>query len=111
MTELDAVWVRQVCTLPTVDRPVRLDEFDELFATSLRGVVRVSPTVVQWSLDPAAEEAVRDLTARESQCCSFFRFGFVATGDMLLVDVEVPAAQIIVLDALTARAADAMGKR
>jgi hypothetical protein len=106
MTDVHAVWVPQACTLPTVDQPLRLKEFDDLFATSLRGLSRVSPTMLRWSLDPAVEEVARDLTARESQCCSFFHFDFASVGDDLIVEVEVPAEQVAVLDALATRAAE-----
>lgn len=109
MTDVNDVWVPEACTLPTVDQPLRLKEFDDLFATSLRGLTRVSPTMLRWSLDPAAEQVARDLTARETECCSFFRFTFSLPGDVLTVDVEVPPAQVAVLDALASRAA-AMGQ-
>jgi hypothetical protein len=56
-------------------------------------------------LDPAAEAVARDLTARETACCSFFRFSFTPGGDTLRLDVEVPETQVEVLDALAARAA------
>ena len=105
MIDVDEVWVPEACTLPTVDQPSRLREFDDLFATSLRGLSRISPTMLRWSLDPAAESIARDLTARETECCSFFYFGFSSPGDVLTVDVEVQAAQVAVLDALAARAA------
>lgn len=105
MTELpDDVWVPQACTLPTTEQPLRLREFDDVFATVLRGQDRVSPVVLRWVFDPAAEATLRDLTARESECCSFFGFDFTG-GQGLLVDVTVPAAQVAVLDALQARAA------
>src|SRR5690348_16526591 len=68
MTDLDA------CTLPTAERPLRLAEFQTLFATALRGQERLSPTHLRWRIDPAAESTARDLTARESECCSFFAF-------------------------------------
>ena len=104
MTDTDEMWVPQACTLPTEDRPLRLSEFDELFATSLRGLGWVSPTVLRWALDPAAEEGARDLTARETECCSFFSFAFALVGDDLMVEVQVPPAQVAVLDALASRA-------
>jgi len=49
---------------------------------------------------------VRDLAGRESQCCSFFTFTITADrpGHVVL-DIEVPAAHVDVLDALTRRAA------
>jgi hypothetical protein len=104
MSMNEAVWVPEACTLPTVERPLRLAEFDDLFATALLGQLRVSRTRLRWQLDPAVQERARDLTARESSCCSFFTFSFTTTGDGLQVDVEVPAGQVAVLDALTQRA-------
>jgi hypothetical protein len=93
------------CTLPTADRPLRLAEFDDLFASSLRDQQRISPTVLRWTLDPAAEATARDLTRRESECCSFFVFTFTPGPATLRLDVEVPATQAEVLDALAQRAA------
>ena len=101
----DAVWVPEACTLPTLERPLRLAEFDDLFATALLRQQRISPTRLQWHLDPGAEGLARDLTERESSCCSFFVFAFT-TANGLQVDVEVPSEQVAVLDALTARAAE-----
>ena len=105
MTEADKVWVPDACTLPTVDQPVRLSEFDELFATALHHQVRLSPQRLRWELDSQAEQTARDLTSRETQCCSFFTFDFTTTEDELVVEVTVPPAQTDVLDALAARAA------
>jgi hypothetical protein len=101
-------WLPQACTLPTVAQPLRQAEFDALFATALRGQHRTAPTRLRWELDPAAEDRVRDLTARESQCCSFFAFTFNPPDKALRLDVEVPAAHVKVLDALAARAAAGM---
>jgi hypothetical protein len=95
----------QACTLPVVERPLRLAEFDDLFATALRDQQRLSPTWLRWRLDPAAETTARDLTARESSCCSFFSFSFAPDGDLLNLDVRVPVAHVEVLDALAVRAA------
>jgi hypothetical protein len=112
MTGEDQVWVPEACTLPTVDQPLRLAEFDDLFATALRDQRRLSPTVLRWRLDPAAEPVARDLTARESSCCSFFTFTFAAASEgeheAVNLDVQVPAAQIAVLDALAGRAVAGM---
>ncbi|WP_329109984.1 hypothetical protein OG792_14110 [Micromonospora sp. NBC_01699] len=101
----DHAWVPEACTLPTVERPLRLAEFDELFATALHGQQRLSSTALRWDLDPAAEATARDLTGRESGCCSFFSFTFRPDVDGLRLDVEVPAAYVEVLDALAQRAA------
>jgi len=104
-TTEDQAWVPEACTLPTVDRPLRLAEFDDLFATALRGQQRLSATTLRWDLDPAAETTARDLTGRESSCCSFFSFTFHPGDGTLQLDVEVPDAHVAVLDALGERAA------
>jgi hypothetical protein len=100
----NVTWVPAACTLPTAERPLRLAEFDALFATALRGQQRLSPTRLRWRLDPAAEHTARDLTARESACCSFFTFTFAPADGDLRLDVDVPASQADMLDALAARA-------
>ena len=95
----------QACTLPTVEQPLRVAEFDALFARSLRDVQRLAGTRLRLLLDPDVEAVARDLTARESECCSFFTFTLTRVGGGLQVDVEVPAVQVAVLDALAVRAA------
>ena len=106
MSDLHESWVPTTCTLPTVEQPLRLQEFDRLLATALREQTRVSDTVLRWSLDRTREATARDLMARESTCCSFFMFDLTVTDTNLLVDVRVPSAQVPVLDALAARAAE-----
>ena len=108
MTTNDPVWAPQACTLPTAERPVRVAEFDELFATGLRGQQRLARTRLRWRLDVDAEATARDLTSRESECCSFFTFTFAPAGDALQLDVEVSAGHVAVLDALARRAAAGM---
>lgn len=111
MTMDDEAWVPQACTLPTAQRPLRLAEFDELFATAVHGQQRLSPTRLRWRLDPAAEAMARDLAERENQCCSFFAFTFAEAGGELQLDVDVPAAYVDVLDGLAARAGTGMSGR
>ena len=108
MSSVDEVWVPDACALPTVEQPLRLTEFDALFATGLVDQERVTPHLLRWSLNPKAEDVARDLTARETECCSFFTFSFTSQPDVLSVDVRVPPAQVKVLDALAARAAAGM---
>jgi hypothetical protein len=105
MTTDDEAWVPEACTLPTAQRPLRLAEFDDLFATAVCGRQRLSPTRLRLRLDAAAEARARDLTERETQCCSFFTFTFTADDGFVRLDVEVPAAHVEVLDALSERAA------
>jgi hypothetical protein len=42
MTTDDLAWVPDACSLPTVDRPLRLTEFDDLFAVAVRRVEPVA---------------------------------------------------------------------
>lgn len=107
MATSDETWVPQACTLPTPQRPLRVAEFDQLFATALRGQQRLSPTELQWELDPDAEPMLRDLTARETACCSFFTFTISPGASGLRLDVRVPGNYVQVLDALAARASAA----
>jgi hypothetical protein len=109
MTPNDAAGARvpDACTLPVVEQPLRLAEFDSLFAGALRGQRRMAATRLRWMLDPGAEAFARDLTDRETRCCSFFTFAFAPAGDDLLLDVEVPQSQVSVLDALETWAASA----
>lgn len=99
-------WAPQACTLPTAEQPLRVAEFDDLFAGGLRGLDRVAPTKLQLRLDAEVEATARDLTARETSCCSFFSFDYTAAADgELVLSVTVPESQIPVLDGLAARAA------
>ncbi|WFE52507.1 hypothetical protein [Micromonospora sp. WMMD1155] len=103
----DDAWVPEDCTLPTAERPLRLAEFDQFFAEAVRGLDRLSAQHLRFHLDGGTqvEEAARDLTTRESSCCSFFTFGLSRPdGKSLLLDVRVPAAHVDVLDALVKRA-------
>ena len=101
--------VPDACTLPTAEQPVRLAEFDELFATAVRSVEVLDPTHARMRLTgPAALAAqVRDLTTRETECCSFFTFTIAGDGEALVLDIEVPAAYAEVLASLAERAATA----
>ncbi|MEW2432249.1 hypothetical protein AB0877_29975 [Micromonospora sp. NPDC047644] len=105
MTTDSPAWVPESCTLPITQRPLRLAEFDDLFATSLLAQQRLSPTELLWRLDPAAEATARGLIGRESSCCSIFSFTLAADSHTLRLDVRVPAAHVDVLDALAQRAA------
>lgn len=108
--ELPVAWVPSACTLPSADQPLRVAEFDELFATSARTIERPSADRLVLVLDPASEATARDLVARETGCCSFFDFVFtsIADGDVRL-SVSVPAGRADILDALARRAAEASG--
>ena len=110
--ELDAaVWVPEACTLPTADQPLRVAEFDGLFAEAVRGVDRPEPNRLGLVLEPAPEVAARaaDLVVRETACCSFFTFTLTATGGGLRLEVAAPPGHVEVVDALAARAAGVRG--
>lgn len=102
MTELD--WAPMACTLPTVERPLREQEFSELFASSLRRVHQVDSTHADLTLDPSSEVGARDLAERETSCCSFFTFEFALESDYLTMRVAVPEQHAVVLEALVAAA-------
>ena len=105
------------CTLPTAEQPLRVAEFDELFATSLRDARPSANGAPQARLllggDDTLPSRVQRLADAETSCCSFFTFTVTRldaekahpTGETLVaLDVEVPAAQADVLDALVRRA-------
>lgn len=102
-------WVPSACTLPTVEQPIRVAEFDQFFTTSARTTHRPYPARLEIVVDPAAETQARELAERESSCCSFFTFDIAATADGLVMSVGVPPAYIEVLDAFAARAESAIG--
>ena len=109
----ELAWVpADACTLPTADRPARLVEFEDLFA-SLRGLSREEPGWLRLRLadGEGVEARARDLTAREAECCSFFDFDVQRQTGEVLVDVRVPASRVVVLDGLTAQAEAAYAAR
>lgn len=108
---LTSSWVPEACTLPTVEQPLRLAEFDDLFTTAVTGVRRVDSTQVELALRPEPEVAARaaDLAARETGCCSFFTFTLTITDGSLMLRVSTPSAHADVLDALVSRADVAVG--
>ena len=113
MTSTESVgWVPgAACTLPTVDRPLRLSEFEQVFTAALIRQERTAEQRLRWRLDAATEATIRDLTVRETECCAFFTFPITPDRDQVTVDVEVPPAHVDVLNALEARARTAMAAR
>jgi thioredoxin len=95
------------CTLPTAEQPLREAEFDQLFASALRGLQRPDPARLRLYLDPEAEASARDLVARESSCCSFFDFELGSEEGRLVVDVRVPQDRVPVLDGIARQAESA----
>src|SRR5262245_1714892 len=100
------------CTLPTAEQPLRLAEFDDLFATSLRTVDRIGDTRATLTLtgDGGLTDRIQDLDDAESECCSFFTFQVVpAAPGQVTLGIEVPATYSEVLAALVDRAESALG--
>ena len=81
-----------------------------MFATAVRQVDQPDATHARLRMaGPAGlADTVRDLSARETECCSFFAFT-VATepapdGEVVVLDVEVPVQHADVLASLAQRA-------
>ncbi|MGW0916957.1 hypothetical protein ACWD1Z_35400 [Streptomyces sp. NPDC002784] len=105
MTDMDWVPPRS-CTLPTEERPLRVAEWDGLFAERLKELSRPGPLRLLLDLgsDNSADGRVRELVEKESGCCSFFAFTVTADTGTLLLDISVEEVHAPVLDALAARA-------
>ncbi|MBB5868059.1 hypothetical protein F4553_001438 [Allocatelliglobosispora scoriae] len=100
-------WVPDACTLPTAEQPLRLAEFDELFAM-VEQVDRIGSSRLRLALAGSASlvGAVRDLAERENACCSFFHFTITKPQPgRVLFDIDVPPTQADLLDALARRVA------
>ncbi|GAA4687825.1 hypothetical protein APR04_006014 [Promicromonospora umidemergens] len=103
----ELAWVDvQACTLPTVERPLRLAEFYAVFADHLVDVTEQSATsaALHFIGGDDVSATLADLTARESQCCSFFEFELTDDNDSARLAVNVPPAHADVLTALVERA-------
>ena len=98
------VWVPTACTLPTAEQPLRVAEFDRLFADHLRSAARVAPQTLDLVLAAGSRQTAEALTTKESECCSFFTFDFADTADGdLRLRIGVPPAQTAGLDGLSER--------
>lgn len=97
-------WAPDACTLPTTERPLRVAEFDDLFAHVVR-MQRPEPTRLDLVIVRDVEAGARNLARRESECCSFFTFEFEQAGDDVVIHIGVPPQQVEVLDAIQARIA------
>ncbi|TDD10987.1 hypothetical protein E1292_06305 [Nonomuraea deserti] len=103
---IDLAWAPSSCTLPTAEQPLRLAEFDTLFADAVRSVARPDRTRLRLDLvlSPGNASRAAGLAARENGCCSFFTFTLTIAEGGLALDVTVPPEHVEVLDALQARA-------
>jgi hypothetical protein len=93
------------CSLPTEERPLRLAEFDQLFASSARRVSSDEHGVRIHLVGAAGLRAqVENLAARETACCSFFAFSVEGGDDDLVLGIAVPYEHRPILEALADRA-------
>jgi len=95
-------WAPDSCTLPTAQRPLRVAEFDNLFA-HVMSMQRPESTRLDLVIVRDAEAGARELARRESECCSFFTFEFERAGDDVVMHIRVPVQHVEVLDAIQAR--------
>lgn len=102
-----AVWVPSACTLPTAEQPLRVAEFDALFADAVQEVSRPDRTRLRWALEftPETAERAAGLAARENRCCSFFTFVLTVADGVMSLEARVPDRHADVLDALHRRCA------
>ncbi|WP_051712765.1 hypothetical protein [Spirillospora albida] len=80
-----------MCTLSPLSMARRLTEFASLFAAGLTGVEREPSRLrLLFAADAERESVIRDLFAREEQCCAFLSFAYQRTGTGLVVEVTAP---------------------
>lgn len=103
----DGAWVPDTCTLPTVDRPLRVAEFDAFFATDVTEITRTTSGSWQLAVRPAAAGRAAELAANETSCCSFFTFELTITSGAVTLTVSAPDRHDV-LEALAARAEEAI---
>jgi hypothetical protein len=104
------LWVApEACTLPTVEQPLRVAEFDAMFSRWLVRIRRTGDTRAELVLrdEAGVSERAADLTAREASCCSFFAFDLEPRDGELVLTVQVPSAHAAVRAALVVRAESA----
>ncbi|WP_211234912.1 hypothetical protein [Glycomyces arizonensis] len=109
-TASEPSWVPvDACLLPSDERPMRLDAFEDLFAVAVRSIARPEPTRLRFALvpEPAVAARAAALAAREADCCGFFTFALTAAQGRLVLEVAVPETRAGVLDGLAAQSAAA----
>lgn len=88
------------CTLPAVERPARLTEFDSVVRPAVRTIERRGCELrIELSGEDGLAERVRDLAARESACCPVV-IEVSGTDRDLSVTISVSPSSRNVLDAL-----------
>ena len=92
------------CTLDRSAFADRMNEFHELFERALIGREQAADSIrFRFANRDGVEAQVRDLAARELECCSFFRFTIAVETDEVCWEAAVddPAARPILADFFT----------
>jgi hypothetical protein len=88
MAELE---VPIMCTLSPNNMVDRLTEFEALFSRDLTGLEREALRLrLVLDADAGREASIRDLFAREQECCAFLSFAFERTDAGLVVEITAP---------------------
>jgi hypothetical protein len=104
---MDDLMSTDACTLPSIERTLRLAEFDRLFTEAVHDVELAGERVRMHLVgDSRLGERVRDLADRESACCSFFTFRVGCTDSDVTLEITVPPDHCDILTALAERAAE-----
>jgi len=106
-------WVSDACTLPTVEQPLRVREFERLFADALTTVsARPDGRSLRLVLadGPGVYETATDLASRESECCSFFLFNVTRGSGVVTMDVRVDEPHTEVLSGVEQMARAALAR-
>jgi arginine repressor len=104
-------WAPTACTLPTAEQPLRIAEFEALFADHVQQVSRQGATTVLLTLSggPQAAAEAADLAARETGCCSFITFDLRITDGTVTLAVRAGDGHADVVAALADRAESLAG--
>ena len=100
MTLEQTGWVPGAGELPEGEQPLRVREFERLFAGALTAVsARPDGRSLRLVLTdrPDVYETAAELAARESESCSFFLFNVTRGAGTVTMDVRVDEAHVDVL--------------
>lgn len=87
------------CSLAPEEQDGRAEEWRELARSALR---RKEPTDngIRLHFEIKAEEAVRELSRLEKQCCPFFEFAYSRSADEFVLEVTCPPEARPILETL-----------
>ena len=100
------------CTLTNDDAATRVDEIRRLLAHSLTGVDhRERVLSLRFRPDDAVERDVRDLAARERECCGFLDLQVSRTAAAVILSIGAPVGAEVVLEGWAEAATNALTTR